>query len=202
MTSMRLRLKLRGLRLLDPTYTWAGEGRTCIFVEDSITLLSSLHYREYIHHTSGSIPGTETLILTDEIIFPNIVKPIAIIDGTVRGQLKYKYYIDPDISTPSGKLWITKIVITLFKVDSDNNETEITSYTVQIDVYTEATTEQELAFLYFFHVNNEKLLSTERLMMKFALYGKHTDKTNTPYGHYYSMATINTDERSIDIPIV
>lgn len=201
MTAVRLRLKLRAVGFGYTIYTWAGVGRSVLFIIDSLTVLSTLDARNYITHAGGSLSGTSTKITTDVIIYPGYFKPIQIIDGIVKGQLAYKYRVVNN-NGDSGKLWITKIVIRMFKVDSDNNETEFKNYTITPDANTTEQTLQDISFLYFFQVENEKITITDRILVKIETWMKMTDIVGSPTYEMYVMATPNTDERSIDIPIV
>ena len=201
MTSMRLRKRLQGFKFGYTVYSFGGTDWTLILIDNSITLNS---YTEYTYKETISSPGSgannEAVLITDKFLFPHIIKPVAIVDGTLFGQLKYGMYINQCYADKNIKL--TKIEVTLKKIDSDGNETDLAStHTVNANWNeTECVEEHIASFLFFFHITDKKIQSDERLLLEVKPYGESV--LGAGGGHYYRYALKNSDDQSIDIPIV
>lgn len=198
------------MALLYNTYTWGGHnwgkpaasGNNISYLaamDDRISLLSDLHH--YANKQQRVITGAsgETLLWTDKYIYPLFMKPIMVLDGTIFGQLRYGL----KRQSGSGTLSLSKIEITLKKIDNNGNETNLanTHTLSSIGWETDSISAIYKSFLFFFHVENQELkMLTNRIMFEVKPYG--TVSGGDTVAHFFRSSNINTNEQSMIIPVV
>lgn len=227
MTSMRLRLKLRGVSLYNNTdvggasvtdkreiFSFGGLDWHTLLFDPNFPLDETYATEQTKHGMDDLASHSETLLeglpgCTWKYLYPNVIKPIMIIDGTVRGAVKFGFEILG--TTGSWEAWTTKLEIFLKEIDSDGNEIIIGSTTQDYKpgflgwvsiLGTESSVEKIFSLPFFFDVNNYKLIGTSRLEYIINLYGQMTNNLLTEWGRWHLYDAVNTDNTFIDIPIV
>jgi len=223
MSIMRMRLKMRGIYLEDST-TIDILGYTAIFPRyifhfptdashnkilfDTGFSLDSIYTTDVIEKRVywGSLGTSETLITTERFIYPLILKPIAVIDGTVRGSTKIGLRMT--LGNDDGSVWLTKLIVSLIKIDQNANETVLGTVTQDFKtvaapstIGTDSSENVWHAFPYFFDVKNEKLDYNDRLILEIKPYGLVLDLT-TDNVRFYFAAEVDEDNQYVDVPIV
>lgn len=219
MSIMRMRLKLRGIVLRDSSTSLGS----IIIAPRYIFNFANVDYYKILFDTGFSLDAayttddeeiwvggeftaaTETLITTERFIYPLILKPIAVIDGTVKGSTKIglKKFTDTD----DGYVILSKLIVSLIKIDQDANETVLgtVTQTFFIDpvwtINTDSTTIVWHAFPYFFDVKNEKINFNDRLILEIKPYG-FTINLTEDHARFYMAAAVEADNQYIDVPIV
>lgn len=222
MSVMRMRLKLRGIHLRDSTtilgdtaidlryiYNFADASYNMILFDTGFSLDAAYTTDEEEIFIGGNFTETsETLILTLRYIYPLILKPIAVIDGTVKGSTKIglrMYGGDDD-----GYVFLTKIIVSLLKIDQNANETVLGTVTQDFKpgfgawistIGTDSSTTVWHAFPFFFDVKNEKIDYNDRLILEIKPYGI-TGGLTTDHARFYIAAAVEADNQYIDVPIV
>lgn len=195
---MRLRLALRGYSFKYTIYEWASQNWTQVFLDNRYTLQSEaqIYDSDTVVHKSPGSSGTDELVHTDKFLYPLILKPIMVLDGTIFGNLRYLIYI----TTGTGSFTFTKIEIKLKSVDSSNNETDLTDvFTINCN-WAATTTQTTKDYPFFLSIHNKKVATNERLILETKLYATWN---LTDIGAYIDRwCDKNTDHHSIEIPIV
>lgn len=217
---MRMRLKLRGIHLIDTSnidVLFIGTfARNIYYFADASynTILFDTGFSLDAMHTTddeevwigGNFTATsETLIATLRYIYPLILKPIAVIDGTVKGSTKIglRMFTAGD----DGYVWLTKLTVSLLKIDQNANETVLGTVTQDFEVVPDwyigasGSTIVWHAFPFFFDVKNEKIDYNDRLILEIKPYGKTVDIT-TDHARFYVAAAVEADNQYVDVPIV
>lgn len=212
MANMRLKLNLRGMALKYDSYTWGGidwgepaaVGNNINYLtamDDRISFLSDTHCYASRYQRQLQEPQAETVLWTDKYIYPLFLKPIMVLDGTVFGQLRYGLAIVPE---GTGTITLTKMEITLKKIDSSGNETDLAStHTISPAWAHTTTTITYASFPFFFHVEDQKVnMQTNRLLFEVKPYGSTTLDSGGMVGNFYRATAINTNEQSMILPVV
>lgn len=207
---MRDSTTVGGDTLISPRYifTFAGTDYYKILFDSGFSLDATYTTNEIEIWVGGNFAETsESLITTERFIFPLIYKPLAIIDGTVRGSSKIGFESYGGVC----EVWLTKIIFSLIKIDSDANETVLGTVTQEFPdesvlelpstIGNDTTTIVWHAFPYFFDVKNQKIDYNGRLILEIKPYGIITN-LGADHGRFYFAAAVDADNQYIDIPMV
>lgn len=220
MSIMRMRLKLRGIYICNevnvdggqltfnrPIFTFAEADYYKILFDAGFSLDATHTTDQTENWVGGEFEEiTESLITTERFIYPLVIKPIAVIDGTVKGSTK----IGLKSFGAACEAWLTKMIVSLIKIDSDANETVLGTVTQDFKpgfgdwpskIGNETVTIIWVAFPYFFDVRNKKIDYDDRLVLEIKPYGIITN-LGADHGRYYFDAAVDEDNQYIDIPIV
>lgn len=216
MSTMRMRLKLRGIYLYNDLdglhrartmFTFGGTNYYKILFDSGFSLDATYTTSKEKYEIVEFTETAEALITTERFIYPLIVKHELIVDGTVKGSTKIALHV---FGAGDLAVWITKNIISLLKVDQDANETVLGTVTQDYTIGAApapsivghvTATPLYTAFPFFFDVHNKKVTQNERLIFEIKPYGLVTNP-DTQEGRFDFAAAVDEDNQYIDIPIV
>lgn len=188
MTTIRRRLQLHPLYFKYNIYNFGGNDYAKALMDFTLDS-SDTYYYTYTENTSTAV--SEELIREDIYIYPLHIKAVAILDGTIKGRIKYAI---------GWGAKITKFIIKISKINSDGDETTLKEHTQDINV-TETTADYvNYSFPYFFNIENKEIKSDERILLSVKVYGYDTNGGTCAY--FKKIYAIGTDNQLIDIPVV
>lgn len=199
--TMRLRIAGRGLYTPDfVPYVFGGQNWRHLLYDFNLDATNTPYTAD---EEVGTTTSTEReLIGSISYLYPFLQKHTQLIDGTVRGNVKIKY----KISNGSYTAYIERMAISLQAINTDGVLRTIQTYSVEIDLSTQSTSDVPVSIPLFFDINSDnakssnKIESNERMVIKIAIYGKVDNVYGT--GTFKLSATINQDDVYINIPIV
>lgn len=198
---MRSKVKLTGCEYREHFYNWGGVDWYTLFYDPRYTIASTVWTRDglnIIHGADSSGSGT----YTDKFLYPLVLKPKMVLDGTIFGNRRYAIKIYHNSAVDPYYMRLDKIEIQLKALNYDTTERNLTDLvTVNTNWEVSDTSSTSAAFPFFMSINNEKITTNERLLLETKIYCSWVIGMNDDV--YIARRTHkNTEDVMINIPLI